>query len=87
MFRKMQTPPQFALLDCGVKVEDDKDILWRRYSLSTEGFVCDITEVFPDRDMFKLCEQWLDEERANAPKAEAENSQHQYATNAVLVHV
>ncbi|KAI9449460.1 hypothetical protein BJY52DRAFT_250544 [Lactarius psammicola] len=87
MFRKMQTPPQFALLDCGVKVEDDKDTLWRRYTLSTEGFVCDIVEVFPDRDVFKLCEQWLDEERMNAPKAEAENSKHRYAANAVLIHV
>jgi hypothetical protein len=35
MFRKMQTPPQFALLDCGAKVEDGKDSLWRRYTLST----------------------------------------------------
>ena len=88
MFRKMQTPPQFALIDCGVKVEDGKDTLWRRYTLSTEGFVCNITEVFPDRDMFKLCEGWLDEERANdAPEAEVENSQHPYASHAVLVHV
>lgn len=54
MFRRMQTPPQFALLDCGVKVEDGKNTLWRRYTLSVEGFVCDITEVFPDRDMFNL---------------------------------
>ncbi|KAH9027524.1 hypothetical protein EDB83DRAFT_2297179 [Lactarius deliciosus] len=87
MFRQMQTPPRFALLDCGVKVEDGKDTLWRRYTLSTEGFVCDITEVFPDRNMFKLCEQWLDEERVNAPKAEAENSKHRYAANAVPIHV
>ena len=86
MFRKMQTPPQFALLDCGVKDEDGKDTLWRRYTLSTEGFVCDITEVFPDRDMFKLCERWFDEESANAPKVVAENSQHRYAANTVLIH-
>ena len=88
MFRKMQSPPQFALLDCGVKVEDGKDTLWRRYTLSTEGFVCDITEVFPDRDMFELCEGWFDEGRVNdAPKAEVENSQHSYASHTVLVHV
>ncbi|KAI9452493.1 hypothetical protein BJY52DRAFT_1153814 [Lactarius psammicola] len=87
MFRKMQTPPQFALLDCGVRVEDDKDTLWRRYTLSTEGFVCDIVEVFPDRDMFKLCEQWLDEERVIAPKAEVENSKHRYAANTLLIQV
>jgi len=81
MFLKMQAQPQFALLDCGTEVEDGKDTLWRRYTLSTEGFECDITEVFPDRDMFKLCEQWLDEERVNTPKAEVkvevvENGQH-----------
>lgn len=88
MFRKMQTPPAFALLDCGVKVvEGGKDTLWRRYTLTTEGFVCDITEVFPDRDMFRLCEQWLDEERVNAPKVGAENSKHRFAANTVLIHV
>ena len=55
--------------------------------MSTEGFVCDITEVFPDRDMFMLCEQWLDEECVIAPKAEAENSKHRYAASTVLIHV
>ncbi|KAI9440224.1 hypothetical protein BJY52DRAFT_1129165, partial [Lactarius psammicola] len=86
-FRKMQTPPQFALLDCGVRIEDGKVTLWRRYTLSTKGFLCDIMRVFPDRDIFKLCEHWLDEEHMNAPKAEAENNKHQYAANAVLIHV
>ncbi|KAH9987147.1 hypothetical protein BJV74DRAFT_878396 [Russula compacta] len=52
MFRKRQTPPQFALLECGSNTEDGRRVLWRRYTLSMEGFECDITEVFPDRDMF-----------------------------------
>jgi hypothetical protein len=55
---------------------------------AVHGFVCEITEVFPDRDMFKLCEGWFDEECVNdAPKAEADNSQHRYTSNAVLVQV
>lgn len=86
MFRKMQTPPQFALLDCGVGFEDGKNTLWRRYTLSTEGFVCDITEVFPDRDMFNLGERWLDEEHVNVPTTTAENSKLRYAANAVFIH-
>ncbi len=86
MFRKMQTPPQFALLDCGVGFEDGKNTLWRRYTLSTEGFVCDITEVFPDRDMFNLGERWLDEEHVNVPTATAENSKLRYAANSVFIH-
>ena len=57
MFRTMQRPPQFALFECGSRLEDGKRVLWRQYALSTEGFECDITEVFPDRDMFVLGEQ------------------------------
>jgi hypothetical protein len=79
-FRRMQTPPQFALLDCGVGFGDGKNTLWRRYTLSTEGFVCDITEVFPDRDMFNLGERWLDEGQ-NVPSVTAENSKLRYGTN------
>jgi len=86
MFRKMQTPPQFALLDCGVGLEDGKETLWRRYTLSAEGFECDITEVFPDRNMFNLGERWLDEGHVNVPKATAESSKHRYAANTVLIH-
>ena len=52
MFRKMQTPPKSALLECGSKFEAGKRVLWRRYMPSTDGFLCDIVEVFPDRDMF-----------------------------------
>jgi hypothetical protein len=61
MFRRMQTPPQFALLECGGKFETGKRVLWRRYTLSMDGFLCDIVEVFPDRDMFVQGEQWLRE--------------------------
>ncbi|KAI0057196.1 hypothetical protein BV25DRAFT_1872467 [Artomyces pyxidatus] len=61
MFRKMGTAPEFALLDCGASIENGKRKLWRRYILATEGFECDITEVFPDRDMFLRGESWLEE--------------------------
>ena len=73
----MQVLPHFVLLDCGVRFENGKNTLWRRYTLSTEGFVCDITEVFPDRDMFILGERWLDD-------VTKENSKLGYATNTVL---
>jgi hypothetical protein len=80
MFRRMQTPPQFALLDCGVGFENGRSTLWRRYTLSTKGFVCDITEVFPDRDMFKFGERWLDEGQ-NVPDVAAESSKLRYVAD------
>jgi hypothetical protein len=85
MFRKMQKPPQFALLECGSRIEDCKRVLWRRYTLSTEGFECDITEVFPDRDMFVLGERWLGPETANVQETEAEEGKRRYAANTVLI--
>jgi chorismate-pyruvate lyase len=87
MFRKMQTSPQFALLQCGSEVEDGKHVLWRRYTLSMEGFECDITEVFPDRDMFVLGEQWLDGELVNSQENNAEESKRRYAASTVLIAV
>ena len=87
MFRKMQTPPQFALLECGSKVEAGKRVLWRRYTLSTEGFLCDIVEVFPDRDMFVQGEKWLSEEPVNSQESTVEESKRRYATSTVLLTV
>ena len=84
MFRKMQTPPQFALLECGSKLEDGKRVLWRRYTLSTEGFECDITEVFPDRDMFVLGEQWLSREAVSSQERNLEESKRRYAASTVF---
>lgn len=45
----------------GQAKEDDakKTKLWRRYTLSVEGFSCDIVEAFPDRTMFTRGEEWL----------------------------
>ena len=40
---------------------DGKRELRRTYTLSTEGFFCEILEVFPDRDMFIQGETWLKE--------------------------
>jgi hypothetical protein len=37
-----------------------KEYVIRRYLLKTEGFECEIEEVFPDREMFsKVPEDWL----------------------------
>jgi hypothetical protein len=88
MFRKMQSPPQFALLECGSRTEGGKRVLWRRYTLSTEGFVCDITEVFPDRDMFVLGEKWLSREAVSTQESNVEeSSKRRYAASTVLVSV
>ncbi|KAI0272738.1 hypothetical protein BC834DRAFT_817261 [Gloeopeniophorella convolvens] len=87
MFRKMQTPPQFALIDCGIRFENGTNALWRRYTLSTEGFECDITEVFPDRDMFVQGEKWLTVDCASAHVDAEESSKQRYAASAVLVTV
>jgi len=87
MFRKMQSPPQFALLECGSKVEAGKRVLWRRYTLSTEGFLCDIVEVFPDRDMFVQGEKWLSEESVSSQESNVEESKRRYATSTVLLTV
>ena len=91
MFRKMQTPPKFALLECGSKFEAGKRVLWRRYTLSTDGFLCDIVEVFPDRDMFVQGEQWLSESEEPVSSQEsnrgAEESKRRYSTSTVLLTV
>lgn len=91
MFRKMQTPPKFALLECGSKFEAGKRVLWRRYTLSTDGFLCDIVEVFPDRDMFVQGEQWLSESKEPVSSQEsnhgAEESKRRYSTSTVLLTV
>lgn len=87
MFRKLQSPPQFALLECGSRFEGGRRVLWRRYTLSTEGFVCDITEVFPDRDMFVLGEQWFSSELADAQESNVEESKRRYAASTALVSV
>jgi len=87
MFRKMQSPPQFALLECGSRIEGGTRVLWRRYTLSTEGFVCDITEVFPDRDMFVLGEKWLTREVVSTQESNVEESKRRYAASTALVSV
>ncbi|KAJ8694735.1 hypothetical protein PTI98_007385 [Pleurotus ostreatus] len=72
MFRKLQTPPQFELLEVGLGAPRDTDAsahlekpttqqLWRRYKLSIPEFQCEILEVFPSRNMFAHVEEWLNE--------------------------
>lgn len=53
MYRTLGVTPQFTLTNVGVdKHEDGVQSLWRTYTLSTEGFECDIKETFPDRRIF-----------------------------------
>lgn len=52
IFRKLRVFPTFTLLDVAAQDVDGKRELSRLYRLETEGIVCDILEVFPDRDMF-----------------------------------
>lgn len=61
MFRKMGRPPTFSLQNVETDIVDGKRELRRTYTLSTEGFFCEILEVFPDRDMFVQGETWLKE--------------------------
>ncbi|VDC03371.1 unnamed protein product [Peniophora sp. CBMAI 1063] len=63
MFRKLGQPPKFELLDAGAGRDEHtgRRTLWRRYTLSTEGFHCDIVEAFPDRDMFVRGAAWFDD--------------------------
>ncbi|KAG0702886.1 hypothetical protein DFH29DRAFT_1044739 [Suillus ampliporus] len=68
-FRMMQRNARFALLDVQTQVVSGKRELSRMYTLETEGFLCEILEVFPDRDMFVRGEAWFTES-----KLELENS-------------
>ncbi|THH20636.1 hypothetical protein EW146_g748 [Bondarzewia mesenterica] len=61
MFRKVGKVPEFALLDCGTNSDDGNvEQLWRRYILAMDGFECDITETWPDRQMF-IRNSWVEE--------------------------
>lgn len=53
--------PQFELLDVGTtdRGKNTGQRLWRRYTLSVEGFRSEILEVFPDRTLLDSG-AWLD---------------------------
>jgi hypothetical protein len=57
VFMEVGRLPRFELIKVGVGKCSE---LWREYKLEIEGFECDILEVFPDREMLKLGEEWLD---------------------------
>jgi hypothetical protein len=61
MFRRTGVPAAFDLLATGTGVDErtGRRTLWRRYTLGMDGFVCEIVEVFPDRDMFVRGTAWL----------------------------
>jgi len=53
MFRTLAVTPTFTLTNVGVEHNiSGVQHLWRTYTLTTEGFSCEIREVFPDRRMF-----------------------------------
>ena len=64
-FRHLRVFPRFTLLDVETDVVNGKRELRRTYRRETEGIICDILEVFPDRDMFDIGEAWLDQHHEN----------------------
>jgi hypothetical protein len=55
MFRRMGKPAAFQLISAGVEPSlsgNGQENLWRTYTLKTDGFECEIKEIFPDRRMF-----------------------------------
>ncbi|KAG2347491.1 hypothetical protein BDR05DRAFT_958203 [Suillus weaverae] len=68
-FRKMLRHPQFTLLDVQAQVVCGKRELRRTYTLETDGFLCEILEVFPDRDMFIRGEAWFTESKLEVEKS------------------
>lgn len=61
-FRALGRPPQFTLhsIDAQTSPSNDRRELARTYTLETEDLMCEIEEVFPDRDMFDSCRAWLE---------------------------
>ncbi|KAG1860825.1 hypothetical protein F4604DRAFT_1930139 [Suillus subluteus] len=74
-FRKMLRHPQFTLLDAQAQVVGGKRELRRTYTLETDGFLCEILEVWPDRDMFVRGEAWLTENKLELEKSVTVESQ------------
>ncbi|CAE6361666.1 unnamed protein product [Rhizoctonia solani] len=63
-FRRMGKPAAFQLISAGVEpsLAVGQENLWRTYTLKTDGFECEIKEVFPDRKMFaspQSAECWM----------------------------
>lgn len=67
-FRHLRVFPKFTLLNVETHVVNGKRELRRTYRLETEGIMCEILEVFPDRDMFDIGEAWLDQHQENVDK-------------------
>jgi len=72
LFRTLGTAPKFALLKIGTgegnsdgfkgaqkNEQGHSTKLWRKYTLDVDGVACEITEVFPDRELFIHPEEWL----------------------------
>jgi hypothetical protein len=67
-FRTLGRPPQFVLASVDVRAGSSgtRRELARTYTLETDDLMCEIEEVFPDRDMFDLCRTWLEPERPSS---------------------
>ena len=63
--RQLRCYPRFSLLNVETHTVNGKRELRRTYKLETDGFVAEILEVFPDRDMFVRGEAWLTERKAD----------------------
>ncbi|KIM63927.1 hypothetical protein SCLCIDRAFT_15405 [Scleroderma citrinum Foug A] len=66
--RKLGQGHRFTLLGVETPTVGQKRELRRVYVLETEGFYCEILEVFPDREMFARGEAWLMETMAEVER-------------------
>ncbi|EIW60659.1 uncharacterized protein TRAVEDRAFT_165630 [Trametes versicolor FP-101664 SS1] len=71
IFRHLRRYPDFALLNVVAETVNGKRELRRTYRLETLGIMCEILEVFPDRDMFSRGEAWLNQEPQDQTPAES----------------
>jgi hypothetical protein len=81
-YRALRRSPKFTLhtIDVRKNASNDRRELARTYTLEIEGLKCDIEEVFPDRDMFDLCEDWfLPESERPAKSSDTPAVNHQVA--------
>ncbi|KAH7927467.1 hypothetical protein BV22DRAFT_1045383 [Leucogyrophana mollusca] len=85
-FRQLRRNPRFSLLNVETHAVGGKRELRRTYRLETEGFVAEILEVFPDRDMFVKGEAWLTEGKVDSCAISTESKPEWHTMNGTAVH-
>ncbi|GBE84581.1 hypothetical protein SCP_0605600 [Sparassis crispa] len=85
VFRKMGCIPEFELVEAGVDGLGGPGSLWRKYKLYTEGFACEILEVFPNRDMFVRGEAWLNDKLTASASPRFEFAREDITSEEVMV--